>query len=55
MYRYICIYGYIFRPNFWDGVFCKKQLTIERSLLFLQKSPSYMFDGVLNLLLRWCI
>ena len=35
--------------------FLQKQLKIECPLLFLQKSPSQMFDEVFNTPLRWCI
>ena len=35
--------------------FLQKQLKIECPLLFLQKSPSQMFDEVFNAPLRWCI
>ena len=35
--------------------FLQKQLKIECPLLFLQKSPSWMFDEVFNMPLRWCI
>ena len=46
------------RPGFWDGVFCtffEKPLTTQCPLLFLQKSPSYMFEGFFNIPPRWCI
>ena len=35
--------------------FLQKQLTTECPLLFLQISPSQIFDGVFNRPLRWCI